>query len=88
LEQRERRRAIDVRQIGGVMIGAGMYRALWRWIELAGGGGDLLLVNGWATAKKYRMAQVVGCLSREGDFALFYVRRPEISHQNIATTIS
>ena len=30
---------------------------------------------------------VVCCLSRAGDFALFYVRRPEISHQNIATTI-
>jgi hypothetical protein len=69
------------------MIGAGMYRALWRWIERAGGGGDLLLVMGGRQPKKYRMAQV-GCLSREGDFALFYVRRPEISHQNIATTIS
>jgi hypothetical protein len=54
LKRRERRRAIDVRQIGGVMIGAGMYRALWRWIERAGGGGDLLSVacDGWATAKK------------------------------------
>jgi hypothetical protein len=88
--RRERRRAIDVRQIGGVMIGAGMYRALWRWIERAGGGGDLLLVMVWVgdSQKNIEWHYLVGCLSREGDFALFYVRRPEISHQNIATTIS
>jgi hypothetical protein len=72
---------------GGVIIGAGMYRALWRWIERAGGGRDLLLVMGGRPPKKYQMAQV-GCLSREGDFALLYVRRSEITHQNIATTIS
>jgi hypothetical protein len=64
--RRERRRAIDVRQIGGVMIGAGMYRALWRWIEPAGGGGDLLLVMVWVgdSQKNIEWQKLVVCQER------------------------
>jgi hypothetical protein len=66
LERRERRRAIDVRQIGGVMIGAGMYRALWRWIERAGGGGDRSVACEWVGDSQKNIAwhKLVVCQER------------------------
>jgi hypothetical protein len=49
---------------GGVMIGAGMYRALWRWIERAGGGRDLLLVMGGRPPKNIEWHKLVVCQER------------------------